>query len=136
MNRLRSPRRWSSGRGASTSDGSMTKSFWGSRLFALALTASAAALLAGCEEDYQLSGGPGRSLTPIPADTVALMRGPLVLFALASAPHVVTKSQLLAARQSPERNDEWLVQTDSGTVRFRPFTSINDEPYLTYHHAL
>ncbi len=53
----------------------MTKSFWGSRLFALALTASAAALLAGCDDDYQLAGGPGRSLSPIPADTIALMQG-------------------------------------------------------------
>jgi murein L,D-transpeptidase YafK len=52
----------------------MTKSFWGSRLFALALTASAAALLAGCDDDYKLSGGPGRSLTPIPGDTIALMQ--------------------------------------------------------------
>jgi murein L,D-transpeptidase YafK len=52
----------------------MTKSFWGSRLFALALTASAAALLAGCDDDYKLAGGPGRSLTPIPGDTIALMQ--------------------------------------------------------------
>jgi murein L,D-transpeptidase YafK len=53
----------------------MTKSFWGSRLFALALTASAAALLAGCDDNYStLSGGPGRSLTPIPGDTIALMQ--------------------------------------------------------------
>jgi murein L,D-transpeptidase YafK len=53
----------------------MTRGFWGSKLLALALTASAAALLAGCDDDYsRLSGGPGRSLTPIPADTIALMQ--------------------------------------------------------------
>jgi len=52
----------------------MIKGFWGSRLFALALTASAAALLAGCDQDGQLASGPGRSLTPIPGDTMALMQ--------------------------------------------------------------
>ncbi|HXW18895.1 MAG TPA: L,D-transpeptidase family protein [Roseiarcus sp.] len=43
----------------------------GRRLIALCLAASSAALLAACEEE--IAGGPGRSLRPIPADTVALM---------------------------------------------------------------
>ena len=43
----------------------------GRRLIALSFATSAAALLAGCEEE--LAGGPGRSLRPIPADTIALM---------------------------------------------------------------
>ena len=50
----------------------MSKSFWGSRLAALSLAASLAAMLAGCEGD-QLAGGPGRSLRPISPDTIALM---------------------------------------------------------------
>jgi murein L,D-transpeptidase YafK len=50
----------------------MTKNAWGSKLFALALTASAAAMLAACD-DYQVAGGSGRSLRPIPPDTIALM---------------------------------------------------------------
>jgi murein L,D-transpeptidase YafK len=50
----------------------MTKSFWGSRLAALALAASLAAMLAGCEDD-QLAGGSGRSLSPISPKTIALM---------------------------------------------------------------
>jgi murein L,D-transpeptidase YafK len=50
----------------------MKKTAWGSRLFALALTASSAAVLAACD-DYQVSGGSGRSLRPIPPDTIALM---------------------------------------------------------------
>jgi len=43
-----------------------------SRLAALALTVAAAALVAGCDEE-QLATGPGRSLQPIPPETVALM---------------------------------------------------------------
>jgi murein L,D-transpeptidase YafK len=50
----------------------MKKSAWGSKLFALALTVSAAAVLTACD-DYQVAGGSGRSLRPIPADTIALM---------------------------------------------------------------
>jgi murein L,D-transpeptidase YafK len=45
---------------------------WRSNLAALAFAAASAALLAGCQED-ELASGPGRSLQPIPAETVALM---------------------------------------------------------------
>ena len=51
----------------------MTRSFWGSKLPALALAASLAAMLAGCDGD-QLAGGSGRSLTPISPKTLALMQ--------------------------------------------------------------
>jgi murein L,D-transpeptidase YafK len=50
----------------------MAKSSWGSRLVAFGFAASVAAMLAGCEGD-QLAGGPGRSLSPIPPQTIALM---------------------------------------------------------------
>jgi murein L,D-transpeptidase YafK len=50
----------------------MMKNSWGSRLFALALATSGAALVAGCDE--QVASGPsGRSLRAIPNDTIALM---------------------------------------------------------------
>jgi murein L,D-transpeptidase YafK len=49
----------------------MTNGRLGRRLIALGFAASAAAMLAACDEE--LAGGPGRSLRPIPADTVALM---------------------------------------------------------------
>jgi murein L,D-transpeptidase YafK len=54
------------------SAGTMTRSFWGSKLAALAVAASLAAMLAGCEGD-QLAGGSGRSLRPISNETIALM---------------------------------------------------------------
>jgi murein L,D-transpeptidase YafK len=50
----------------------MTKSNWVSRLAALGLAASLAAMLAGCEGD-ELAGGSGRSLRPISPETIALM---------------------------------------------------------------
>ena len=51
----------------------MTKSGWATRLGALALAVSLSAMLAGCEGGNQLAAGSGRSLTPIPPATVALM---------------------------------------------------------------
>ncbi len=43
----------------------------GRRLIGLGVAAAAAAMLAACDEE--VAGGPGRSLRPIPADTISLM---------------------------------------------------------------
>jgi hypothetical protein len=64
-------------------------------------------------------------------DTVALLRGPLVLFPIASeAPHI-SRRQLLAARSLPDRRG-WQAETASRPLRLLPFTAIEDEPYTTY----
>ncbi len=49
----------------------MTLNPWRNRLFALSLAVAAGALVAGCEDD--LEAGSGRSLRPIPNQTLALM---------------------------------------------------------------
>ena len=49
----------------------MVKSILAARWIALSLAVSLGALVAACDED--LAGGPGRSLRPIPNETVALM---------------------------------------------------------------
>ena len=64
--------------------------------------------------------------------TVALMRGPLVLFHLnpQQAPSTVPESALLhAERIAPS---EWLVKGPTGDVHLRPFTAIEDQHYSTY----
>ncbi len=61
-------------------------------------------------------------------DTVALVRGPLVLFALGAAPTGITRKELLGAQPAGGRRDEWV----AGGMRLRPFTSIGDEGYSTY----
>jgi DUF1680 family protein len=63
--------------------------------------------------------------------TVALMRGPLVLFALTDNPPDVTLEQILSAARVPGQ-PAWRSQADSGPLLFRPFTAIADERYLTY----
>jgi DUF1680 family protein len=60
-------------------------------------------------------------------DTVALVRGPLVLFAITDNPPAVTRQQLLSAERLP-REGAWR----SGSMLLRPFMGINDERYHTY----
>lgn len=64
-------------------------------------------------------------------DVVALVRGPLVLFAVAEALPALTKQQLLSIARVPKET-LWRTNTASGQLLFRPFYKINDEPYRTY----
>lgn len=64
-------------------------------------------------------------------ETVALMRGPLVLFAIGSDAPAVTRKQLLTA-QRVGGAVAWKSQSESGELIFKPFTGITDEPYRTY----
>ncbi len=67
-------------------------------------------------------------------DTVALLRGPLVLFAMGGQPSAVTRQQLLAAERVPQEPN-WRAKTEAGPLLFRPFLAIDDEPYSTYLNA-
>jgi len=72
-------------------------------------------------------------LQPIDAqhpDTVALLRGPLVFFAITDSARSITRSQLLNPKRVAQR--EWQVETPNGSLRLLPFTSIEDEQYSTY----
>jgi DUF1680 family protein len=64
-------------------------------------------------------------------ETVALVRGPLVLFAATEDMPHVTRDQLLTAAALPDQGG-WEVKTASGPLPLLPFMSIRDEHYLTY----
>ncbi len=64
------------------------------------------------------------------ANTVALLCGPLVLFAITDAKPVVTREQLLSATKVGERS--WRAATSGAPLKLMPFTSIADEEYSTY----
>jgi DUF1680 family protein len=66
------------------------------------------------------------------ANTVALVRGPLALFAVGELPEKFTSAQLLAATAVAQSSPDWLVHGDGGKVTFRPFAAIGDEPYRLY----
>lgn len=67
-------------------------------------------------------------------DTVALLRGPLVLMAIkpeqTSALPKMTREQLLAAKRVSER--EWQVAAANGPITMLPFTWLGSRPYTTY----
>jgi len=70
------------------------------------------------------------AIDPQHPKTVALMYGPLVLFAIADNPRGVKREDLLAAKRVDSRS--WQVQSASGVIRMIPFTEIGDEQYATY----
>jgi DUF1680 family protein len=62
---------------------------------------------------------------------VALMHGPITLFAVGSIPSRIKRNQLLAATRVAASTD-WQVLTDEGTLTMRPFASIMNENYRLY----
>ena len=60
----------------------------------------------------------------------ALLRGPLVLFAIGASEPVVTRAQLLAAKRVSEQS--WRVETSAAPMMMLPFTAIEDQQYSTY----
>jgi DUF1680 family protein len=69
-------------------------------------------------------------INPRHPDTVALLCGPLVLFAVGETSPAVTRHQLLSATK--QARDSWRVETAAAPLTLRPFTGISDEPYSTY----
>ena len=63
-------------------------------------------------------------------DTVALLRGPLVLFAITKSAPIVSRAQLLAAASAGA--GRWQVATAREPITLLPFTAIEDEQYSTY----
>jgi DUF1680 family protein len=64
---------------------------------------------------------------------VALMRGPLVLFAIADSQPRFERGELLRARAANHEAGDWLATSAEGqTVAMRPFMNIGQEKYSTY----
>jgi len=61
---------------------------------------------------------------------VALMFGPLVLFAITDGQPGVTRVDLLGAKRMDERT--WQVRTAGAPIKMLPFTEIGEEQYSTY----
>ena len=64
------------------------------------------------------------------SDVVALVAGPLVLFAITENPSVAKDRELLATRKLGPK--EWQATTASGPLKFLAFTEIQDERYSAY----
>ena len=70
------------------------------------------------------------AINPRHPDTVALLRGPIVLFPIAPASQSVTRDQLLKATDAG--SGKWLVGSTNTPMMMLPFIAIADEQYSTY----
>jgi uncharacterized protein len=62
--------------------------------------------------------------------TVGLLYGPTVLFAITGTKLSPTRTELLAAKRVDNRT--WQIQTGGKVIRLMPFTGITEEQYSTY----
>lgn len=65
-------------------------------------------------------------------NNVALVRGPLALFAVNEIPANITGKQLLAATKVAQSSHDWSSKTENGVLTFRPFMEIMSENYRLY----
>ena len=63
-------------------------------------------------------------------ETVGVLVGPRVLFALGSEPVAASKAHVLGIQEMG--GEEWTLDSANGPVKMVPFTSVGDQPYLTY----
>jgi DUF1680 family protein len=68
-------------------------------------------------------------------NTVALLRGPVALFAVDDIPPKITRSQLLAAAAASQSSSHFMVPSDAHSLTLRPFATIGDETYRLYHQV-
>lgn len=64
---------------------------------------------------------------------VALVRGPVALFAVGDIPGKLTRAQLLAAAPASRSSQDWVATSGRRSVTFRPFEAVGEEPYRLYH---
>jgi len=72
-------------------------------------------------------------ISPLRPDVVALLNGPLVLFAVSDTTPQLTRQQLRGVRQTSARR--WEAQGSRGQQLFLPFMEIDAESYSTYLHV-
>ncbi|HLY42583.1 MAG TPA: beta-L-arabinofuranosidase domain-containing protein [Terracidiphilus sp.] len=63
---------------------------------------------------------------------IAVVHGPLALFAMGELPAAVRRQDLMQVAQVASGSTDWQAKTDAGTLSFRPFTAIHDEHYRLY----
>jgi DUF1680 family protein len=69
------------------------------------------------------------------SNLVALVHGPVALFAIEPGSMKMTQKQMLAAQQASSASADWLVQTDSSKIVMRAFSEITTERYRLYQET-
>jgi len=65
---------------------------------------------------------------------VALVRGPVAMFAMGNLLARCTRAQLLGASAAGSQSEDLIVSADAGKVTFRAFAAIKDENYRLYQN--
>ena len=68
-------------------------------------------------------------------DLVALMRGPVTLFAIHPMTGAITKQNLLSARRASASSTDWQVSTSAQQMTMKPFSAITTEHYRLYQQT-
>ncbi|MGH9514283.1 MAG: beta-L-arabinofuranosidase domain-containing protein [Terriglobales bacterium] len=68
-------------------------------------------------------------------NNVALLHGPIALFAVDNILAKLSRKDLLSATALSSSSSDWLVKTDSGLLTLRPFSSIMSEGYRLYNRV-
>jgi DUF1680 family protein len=72
------------------------------------------------------------AVDPQHPDLMAVVHGPLALFAVGAIPAKMKRTDLAAVEQVAGGSTDWLAKTAEGEVTFRPFTAIGNEHYRLY----
>jgi hypothetical protein len=68
-------------------------------------------------------------------NNLALLRGPVALFAVGEIPSHLTRKQLLSVSPLAQSSEDWSTKTDTGALTLRPFASIMSESYRLYNRV-
>jgi hypothetical protein len=74
-------------------------------------------------------------IDPQHPDTVALLHGPVALFAIDPGSARITKQQMLAAQKVSSTSPDWEVDTAQGKVKMKSFPEITTETYRLYQET-
>jgi DUF1680 family protein len=69
------------------------------------------------------------------ANVVALLHGPVALFAIEPGSKTVTQKQLLQAQRVGASSADWQIATDQGQVVLKPYPAITTEHYRLYQET-
>jgi DUF1680 family protein len=74
-------------------------------------------------------------IDPRHSDTVALLHGPVALFAIDPGSTTMTKQQMLAAQKVSSSSPDWEVAAAQGKVKMKSFPQITTETYRLYQNT-
>ncbi len=74
-------------------------------------------------------------MDPQHTNLVALLHGPVALFAIEPGSRRITKEQLMGAVRKGAAAADWEVATDQGRVLMKPYAGIDTEHYRLYQET-